>query len=903
MFKRTISAVTILMAILFLTFGGVEAANPAQNPDAASEFDYTATDAGSIGNGNGFPGGFHDPDWNIKPISPSPEPVKPKPVKPETLKPEPVKPKPVKPEPVRRDTPKPQPPIRPAVEKSDEWLIYWYVCGTDIESGRLPPGDVTRCINEVERANLSSGKVKIFMQAGGTTQWGHPNFVQNNGKVGRYLYDANKQWQQLEPLTSITTGDPKTLMSTSEGLVDFLERGKQFEQENYSDPSKIHRIFIFVDHGGGSLKGVCSDAYAAKKDSLDLVEMRKAFAEVWQTSPETTMNNPPFDVVAFDTCIMGTYETAVALEGIASYMVASQESIYGVVMFEYDQLLTQLSQNPAMSAQDFGRAICDTYMNDATNHQLQSLATMALVDVSRMPTVTAAYDAFGKKALAHAKSMKNSYAFVTYVNGLSRMSVSSNEMSTSDVGSSWRDFGWQMVDLKSFTESIAQNMPELQQASNDLINTMNGAVIYQQLGAARSKCGGLSSYYSGSFANFSKYESLSQNGLTPVSQVNLYKYMSQSIKGSGYSGVNVRNTSSSSGTNSVNADDDPYALNSENIKGGPFDFTDLRNLPAYPDESKNAAVLKLNQEQMDRVAAVRCQMALIRMAGEKDSPLMRMIFLGGNTEVQSDWKQGVFKSAFTGRWIMLDGQPVYVQVDSDATVKDENGNNTGGSEFYSIPISLNDKGYNLLVSCEYPDETFTIIGARPMIEGSDPEAENRSNAILPSAVNGEMRGLKAGDVIKPLYYVLDFPVELALNPEILKFIKDIQSGKVKLTEEETAELIKAFESTGFLNTYAGDPLTVHDQVTIQYQVLPDAGLYAYMFELVNPIGAMNGSSQPVCFTLENGDATVCSDEEMNSRLNDMFIEKFGKETLEEFNKKFEKLAKKYKELYGEDLDE
>ncbi|MBR1807187.1 MAG: hypothetical protein IJ774_12490, partial [Selenomonadaceae bacterium] len=81
-------------------------------------------------------------------------------------------------------------------DTGDQWLIYWYACGTDIESGRIlfgpgtdlatnkivlaeptrRTGDVTRCIRELERADLSSGKVTVLMQAGGTMVWGHEKF-------------------------------------------------------------------------------------------------------------------------------------------------------------------------------------------------------------------------------------------------------------------------------------------------------------------------------------------------------------------------------------------------------------------------------------------------------------------------------------------------------------------------------------------------------------------------------------------------------------------------------------------------------------------------------------------------------------------------------------------------------
>lgn len=279
-------------------------------------------------------------------------------------------------------------------QKDKEWLIYWYVCGTDIESDR-EYGDVTRCIKEIEAANISSGNVKILMQAGGTQTWKHPSFTNNNGKVGYYLYDnSHCDWQPLEALTPINPSDPKTLMSTTEGLTTFLEYGKKLEQQLYSDPGRIHRVFIFVDHGNGSLNGLCNDAYG---DALQLTEMHAAFDKVWGNSPQ----NPPFDVVALDTCLMSTYETAIALEGTARYMVASQETIVGFVMFGYTGLLNELSSKPMTTAEDFGRAICDTYSEDAklqSRKEFSTVITLSLIDVNKMPLVEAAYENFGTAA-------------------------------------------------------------------------------------------------------------------------------------------------------------------------------------------------------------------------------------------------------------------------------------------------------------------------------------------------------------------------------------------------------------------------------------------------------------------------------------------------------------------------
>ena len=388
---------------------------------------------------------------------------------------------------------------------------------------------------------------------------------------------------------------------------------------------------------------------------LELKDMRDAFKEVWGDSPQ----NPPFDVVAFDTCVMSTYETAVALEGTARYMVASQESIWGHVMFEYTGLLEQLSNNPTMNAENFGRIICDTYKDDTIRNRKFATLTISLVDISRMPKLEAAYENFGKELLTYAQSFQRPYSFIT-------------SFSTNSDPRNVEQYGLAMVDLKNIAEntktsfSFSQRINQtnnrlsasLKQACDDVIDALdgenkNGAVIYQHRGSDRLKGGGLSTYYSPSFESFDIYEELAEAGLAPMSQRELYRHMIEVSKG--------RNYSTSSGA-AINSRRGTNALNPENTQGGFFDFSDLRNLQSYPDEDRNSAVLELTQEQMERVSAVRCQIALVRMAGNADFPLMRLIFLGGNTEVNADWKNGIFESAFSGKWITIDGQPVYVQV-------------------------------------------------------------------------------------------------------------------------------------------------------------------------------------------------------------------------------------------------
>ncbi len=118
--------------------------------------------------------------------------------------------------------------------------------------------------------------------------------------MGRYLYDGNGL-QDLKVVDYPEDGtiDPHINMGAPETLKDFLKAGQNLERELYPD-GNVHRVFVFWDHGSGSLGGVCSDK-VCKSDLLSLSEIHKTFAEVYPSVDE-----PPFELIGFDACLMST---------------------------------------------------------------------------------------------------------------------------------------------------------------------------------------------------------------------------------------------------------------------------------------------------------------------------------------------------------------------------------------------------------------------------------------------------------------------------------------------------------------------------------------------------------------------------------------------------------------------
>lgn len=173
-----------------------------------------------------------------------------------------------------------------AYSATDEWLVYWYLCGSDLESEN---GSATEDIKEVLQASLPAN-VKVLIQTGGSKSWQNDSIP--NGQIGRYLYSQGELYE-LEILPDCDMGDGDTLRA-------FLQYGK----DNY--PAD-HRVFVFWDHGGGSANGLCMDERTGS--TLSLNDIQDAFAAVHTPDP----SNPPFEMVGIDACLMASYDMATVL--------------------------------------------------------------------------------------------------------------------------------------------------------------------------------------------------------------------------------------------------------------------------------------------------------------------------------------------------------------------------------------------------------------------------------------------------------------------------------------------------------------------------------------------------------------------------------------------------------------
>lgn len=348
----------------------------------------------------------------------------------------------------------------------DSWSVYWYLCGSDLETN---DGFATMDLSEMMEVQLPEN-VNVVIQTGGAAVW--QNEYMDPSKLQRWLYNS-EGLQLLEEQETANMGDAQT-------LYEFLS----FADENYP-ADKV--AVTFWNHGGGSVAGAAFDELHGL-DSLDLSEMYQAFDAVWPVD----MQNPALELVGFDTCLMATVDVASVFQNFARYLVASEEVEPGNGWL-YSGWLRQLADNPAMNGEELGISICDTYYEGCEAVGTQDQTTLSVTDLTKLTPLLEAYESFGEEAFAAAAEDPGFFA------ELGRAAAQSE-----NYGGNTREQGYtNMVDLGNLARQTAEMLPSAQK----VCDALDECVLYRVGGIYRSEATGLSCYYSynGDIDDFNGY--------------------------------------------------------------------------------------------------------------------------------------------------------------------------------------------------------------------------------------------------------------------------------------------------------------------------------------------------------------------------------------------------------------
>lgn len=122
---------------------------------------------------------------------------------------------------------------------------------------------------------------------------------------------------------------------------------------------------------------------AFNRNPNDALDFPKLAQTLQRTFPEG-----PIDIVAFDSCNVSLVEGAYELRATARFMVASQftDPLPG---WPYDEILSRPKDDPAMDADDLGRAIVSQFVRHYTG---EKSVTMTMLDLGFVDEIRMAVD-------------------------------------------------------------------------------------------------------------------------------------------------------------------------------------------------------------------------------------------------------------------------------------------------------------------------------------------------------------------------------------------------------------------------------------------------------------------------------------------------------------------------------
>jgi len=265
----------------------------------------------------------------------------------------------------------------PTTTPTREWTVAVYLVGNNNLSD-----EAWLNLNQMESVG-SSNALAIVTEAEFSPEYS--NSVPSQYQTGTYRFLVNQD-SDTQTVTSLASAQSigATNMSSGAAFTSFIQWAAQ------SYPAK-HFALIVWDHGMGYEGGFVDDS-AGGSDLLTLKEIASGIAN----------SGVHPDLVAFDACLMGMHEVALALRGVTDWLVASEEIEPGSG-YPYDKILTHLQQTPALTPKQLGTAIVDEYGASYNNDPRGQTATQSLADLSKV-------ESFNDSLLGFADSLSGNLA-------------------------------------------------------------------------------------------------------------------------------------------------------------------------------------------------------------------------------------------------------------------------------------------------------------------------------------------------------------------------------------------------------------------------------------------------------------------------------------------------------------
>ena len=348
---------------------------------------------------------------------------------------------------------------KPTVPAPEEGRVYWTFM-VYMDGDNNLEGSAITDLNEMEIAG-STSNVNIVVQLDRV-----PDHDDSNGDwtgTKRFYVTKDDDWQminsdEVQDLGEVNMGDPDT-------LVDFVEwAATSYPAEHYA--------LVIWDHGGG-WQSVANDD-TDDKAGITMPELKTALSTI------QSKTGIKFDLIGFDTCLMGQLEVDHLIAPYADIRVASEELEPGAG-WDYEPTLIALTSNPTMSAEQLAKQIIDDFKNYYAAVQKDETITLSAVDLSQIDEVVSAVD-----DLAQKMNMDIDKAWPE---------IGHSRAYTETYSKDEKSYGY--IDLVDFAKILKQKTTDtpVKSAAERVIGAVNKAVIYEAHGKDHPHSHGTTIYF------------------------------------------------------------------------------------------------------------------------------------------------------------------------------------------------------------------------------------------------------------------------------------------------------------------------------------------------------------------------------------------------------------------------
>lgn len=282
-----------------------------------------------------------------------------------------------------------------------------------------------------------------------------------NWTTAKLMVVEKGKLRELADWGEVNMGDPATLKKFLQTVTG------QFPAKRFG--------LVFGDHGDG-WNGIVGDE-SAGDDTLTTKELPLVLKDA-------TAKTGKFELIGFDACLMGNFESAKAVAPFGKVMVASEELEPGDG-WNYTPLMRRLTANPQMDGFALGRVIVDTFADyyfapqHAKTGKGVTLGVIALDKIAELET------AINNLAIRNQ-------AFIKSGGRDSWLKTARARTETEKYGKN--SYFYDVVD---YAENIKHQQPDAEtvKAADVVISIIKSVVVHKINGAAHPRSSGLSIYF------------------------------------------------------------------------------------------------------------------------------------------------------------------------------------------------------------------------------------------------------------------------------------------------------------------------------------------------------------------------------------------------------------------------